>query len=29
VLRIPVATADLERYRGYFPNLKLLAPSNA
>ncbi|HPC19211.1 MAG TPA: type II toxin-antitoxin system VapC family toxin [Kiritimatiellia bacterium] len=29
VLRIPVATADLGRYRGYFPNLKLLAPSNA
>ena len=26
VLRIPLATADLGRYRAYFPNLKLLTP---
>jgi predicted nucleic acid-binding protein len=26
VLRIPLATADVGRYRAYFPNLKLLTP---
>ena len=29
VLRIPLATADLGRYRAYFPNLKLLTPPKA
>lgn len=29
VLRIPLATADLGRYRTYFPDLKLLTPPKA
>ena len=29
VLRIPLATADVGRYRAYFPNLKLLTPPKA
>ena len=29
VLRIPLATADVGRYRAYFPTVKLLTPSKA
>ena len=29
VLRIPLATADVGRYRAYFPNLKLQTPPKA
>lgn len=29
LLRLPLATADIGRYRTYFPNLKLLTPPKA